>query len=83
VQKRKINGFDRITKRAAFNAYKNGKTVYFFPVNIAPGTMWHCEIAIKNDSPRKWEDIVNEFEYYNCINSETGKYTAFYIKRGE
>ena len=75
-----INGYTRITKRAAFTAYKNGCTVYFCPVNLAPGTMWKPEIPITNDSPRKWEDIVNAFEYYNCINSETGKYTAFYIK---
>lgn len=23
---------------------------------------------------------LNQFEFYNCINSETGKYTAFYIQ---
>lgn len=23
---------------------------------------------------------LNQFEFYNCINTETGKYTAFYIQ---
>ena len=23
--------------------------------------------------------VLSHFEYYNCCNSETGKYTAFYI----
>ena len=74
-----INGYKRITKHAAFTAYKNGKTIYLCPVKLAPGSVWRAEIPIRNDSPRKWESIINEFEYYNCC-SERGYYTAFYIK---
>ena len=33
------------------------------------------EIGVIND----FNNLVNSFEYYNCINSETGKYSAFYI----
>lgn len=74
-----INGYKRITKRAAFTAYKNGETIYLIPVKLAPGGFWHPEIPIRNDSPRKWEAIINEFEYYNCCN-ERGRYAAFYIR---
>ena len=28
---------------------------------------------------RKYNFSVDGFEFYNCTNSETGKYTAFYI----
>ena len=75
-----INGYRRITKREAFKRYKEGKTIYFCPVNLRPGNLWHWEVAVRNNSPRKWESIVNEFEYYNCINSETGRYAAFYVR---
>ena len=74
-----INGYKRITKRAAFTAYKNGQTIYLIPVKLAPGGFWRPEIPIRNGSPREWESIINEFQYYNC-NSVAGKYTAFYIK---
>ena len=74
-----INGYKRITKAEAFKEYKNGNTIYLIPVKLAPGGFWHPEIPIKNDSPRKWESIINEFQYYNCC-SERGYYTAFYIK---
>lgn len=76
-----INGYKRITKAAAFNEYKNGNTIYLTPVKLAPGGFWNVGTPIKNDSPRKWESIINEFEFYNC-SYETGYYTAFYIKEG-
>ena len=43
-----VNGYKRITKRAAFTAYKNGQTIYLIPVKLAPGGFWHPEIPIKN-----------------------------------
>lgn len=57
---------------------------------MRPFTPWHSEhrinrkdraqfvvdeIGVVND----FNNLVNSFEYYNCINSETGKYSAFYI----
>lgn len=78
MKKIHVNGYKRITKHAAFTAYKNGDTIYLCPVNFAPGSIWRPEMPIKNDTPRKWEAIINEFQYYNC-NSKAGKYVAFYI----
>ena len=74
-----VNGYKRITKAEAFKEYKNGNTIYLIPVKLTPGGFWNPEIPIKNDSPRKWESIINEFEFYNC-DYERGYYTAFYIK---
>jgi hypothetical protein len=88
----RYNGFTfrRVSKATAWKAYKNGLDVFVIPHNLAPFTGWHneCklnrkfregfvadEIGLKND----FESILNSAVYYNCINSETGKYLAFYI----
>lgn len=82
--------FKRIAKHAAKRAYKNGSTIILCPVNLRPGAPYHFkmtlnrkqretfiidEIGLEND----FNDYVASFEYYNCNNSETGYYTAFYI----
>lgn len=82
--------FKRIDKKTARTAYKNGLTVIICPCNLRPFTPWNNEhrmnrkdraqfvldeIGVVND----FNNLVNSFEYYNCINSETGKYSAFYI----
>lgn len=87
------NGIDfvRINKTQARNAYLAGKTVYIVPCNIRPFSTWRYEyplnrknrenfcideIGVKND----FNSYVNSFEFYNCINSETGKFSAFYME---
>ena len=82
--------WERITKKQARAAYINGLSVIICPVNLRPGEPYHPEtvinrknreqfaadeIGVKND----FNNYVNSFEFYNCRNSETGKYTAFYI----
>lgn len=82
--------FERISKKTARAAYINGLSVILCPVNLRPGEPYHPEtvinrknreqftadeIGVKND----FNNYVNSFEFYNCPNSETGKYTAFYI----
>ena len=73
--------YTRISKAAARKAYIAGNTVYFCPVKMHPENMYIPAVPVRNDSPRRWEDIINNFERYNCT-TETGKYTAFYIKNG-
>lgn len=78
--------FQRVSKKDARRAYNNGLAVIFCPVNLRPGKPWKPEAVIcphsfevVNDVITPFEKRVNEFEYYNCINNETGRYTAFYI----
>ena len=82
--------FKRIPKNAAKIAYKNGLTIILCPVNLRPGAPYHFEMTLnrKQREPFVIDEIglendfnncVGSFEYYNCKNSETGKYTAFYI----
>ena len=83
--------YKRISKNAARAAYKNGLTVVICPCNLRPFTPWHNEhrmnrkdreqfvldeIGVMND----FNNSVCSFEYYNCSNSKTGKYAAFYIQ---
>ena len=83
--------YKRINKKEARAAYKNGLTVVICPCNLAPFTPWHNEhrmnrkdrerfvideIGVLND----FNNVISSFEYYNCPNSETGKYAAFYIE---
>ena len=82
--------FKRVDKKTARAAYINGLSIILCPVNLRPGEPYHPEtvinrknreqftvdeIGVKND----FNNYVNSFEFYNCTNSETGKYAAFYI----
>jgi len=83
VYKFNYRGFDfkRISKKTARRAYNNGLTVMFCPVNLNPfnGVGFGAPISKADSDGRDFDTVVNSFEYYNCINSETGVYTAFYI----
>lgn len=79
MNKYSVNGFTRISKAAARKLYNAGQIVYFCACNMRPGCDWHPEIAVQQTG-EPFENRVNNFQWYNCINSETGKYTAFYIR---
>lgn len=75
--------FERISKKTAKTAYKNGLTVVFSPVNLKPfNNFYSLDVDINknnlNCNGLEFEKVVNAYENYNC-NSETGLYTAFYI----
>lgn len=74
--------YKRIDKRTARRAFDNGLTVVFCPCNLRPFTPWHCETDIQKSrcDGYSFDYMVNLFEVYNCRDSETGKYTAFYIE---
>lgn len=70
----------RVSKRTARKAYNNGQAVAITPRNIYPFNVWGTTSTYAGgDGCTPFEDVVNAFEYYNCINSDTGKYAAFYI----
>lgn len=74
--------FIRVDKKTARRAYNNGLNVVFCPVNISPLNKWGLEMTMNCENLNcnfiEFDKLVNEYEFYNC-NSETGKYTAFYI----
>lgn len=71
----------RVTKKAAERLYNDGEYIIIAPCNIRPelyGSIEHNAgpAAEYND---RFNNIVAAFTWYNCINSETGRYPAFYI----
>lgn len=82
--------FERITKAQARRCYKMGLTVIICPCNLRPFSPFHFETGINRRNREQFtldeigvvndfNNQINSFEYYNCTNHETGKYTAFYI----
>ena len=71
--------FQRIDKKSARRAYNNGLRVMLCPVNLRPGYPYHPKTSISGKAAATFEKAVNAFEFYNCTDNETGRYTAFYI----
>lgn len=85
--------FERVSKATAKRAFIDGFTIAFCPSNLRPGTMWHTEFITDREArgalyadetgvSNDFNNLLNSFEYYNCTNAETGKYTAFFLEMG-
>ena len=80
------NTYKRVSKATARKLFNNNVEIYLCAVNLRPFSMWHCECRILrtdhdlDDIENTFEHHVNAFEFYNCRDTETGKYTAFYVK---
>lgn len=88
----KFGNLVRISKTAARKLWGK-RDMSFCPCNLRPGFPWRPnidvfakEIAEKQNS--QWEHerkqsafdyVVNNFEFYNCVSNETGRYTTFYL----
>ena len=83
--------YKRVRKDRARAAYLAGKTILLCPCKMRPFSMWYsaCPIIPRDvsrddsyindaDALRNFEIEINHFEYYNCRDAQTGKYTAFY-----
>lgn len=82
--------FTRISKASARKQFLQGKTVFVLPCKVRFGSPWLSAFPISREAQKvyaideigiknRFESLVNSFEYYNC-NSETGKYSAFYVE---
>jgi hypothetical protein len=69
----------RIDKRRARSLFEMGGTVYLVPVNFVPFGAWIQPVPVNKDQGETFEAYVNSFTYYNCINSETGYFPAYYV----
>lgn len=71
--------YHRISKVQAKKQYLAGNYIIVCPVNLRPDSA--CKpFVVLGDSVRGFENAVNSCTYYNCINSETGRYLAYYAK---
>ena len=86
--------YNRVSKAAARKAYAAGKTVYMQSCNFrlffmfsSPATLNRKTVesdpidGVNENAVIKYFDkFVNSFEYYNCVDNETGYYAAFYME---
>lgn len=76
--------FIKVQKRTAKKLYNSGKTIYLVPCNVYPSetNMWikPCDVNNAKEEMADFDSIVNGFEYFNCNDRQTGRYTSFYIK---
>ena len=86
----KIDGWKRVSKKAARKLYNEGQTIRVCPHKVNPANEFYplsYDMALADvfdPEPYDWEKEfdtrVNRFEYYNCQYNELGKYSAFYVK---
>lgn len=76
--------YERIRKDVARRLYGKGETVYLTPSNVMAddSNLWIKPYPINAESGKNFDNVVTEFEYYNC-NKQLGYYTNFWIDRGE
>ena len=76
--------YTRVRKDVARRLFKEGKTIYLTPSNIAASdsNIWVKPYPVSNRSEENFDNVVNSFEYYNC-NREMGYYTNFWIDEEE
>lgn len=75
--------YKRVSKVAALAAFKAGKTIYLSPCNLRPFGLFYKAAAMEpqngGGSELYFDNYVTGFEFYNCVNQETGKYAAYYL----
>jgi hypothetical protein len=69
----------RINKKRARNLFNKGVKIYLCPSNFCPIGVWFNAFDVDLTAGEAFDTILNNFEYYNCINNETGYFTSFYI----
>lgn len=74
--------WERITRNKAEKAYNEGHKIALCPVNIRTCSPYCQPIPVTNGCGKTFRAVVNEFECYNCINTETGKYAKFFMING-
>lgn len=74
----------RVRKDVARKRFNEGRILYLTPSNVAASdsNLWIKPYPINNRAGQDFDDIVNNFEYYNC-NWELGYYTNFWINTEE
>jgi hypothetical protein len=69
----------RINKKRARNLFNKGVKIYLCPSNFRPIGPWFNAFDVDLSAGEAFDTILNNFEYYNCMNRETGYFASFYI----
>lgn len=73
---------EKINKREARKRYIRGEEIHICPCKVNPLSMYWSDGVILRvwESPKLFDSIITEFEYYNCQLRETGYYAAYYVE---
>lgn len=80
--------FKRINKREARNRAARGESIGVCACNIDPvNPYWHYMSWYHPageqdafDGYDTFDAFVNAYEYYNCLNRQTGHYASYYVE---
>jgi hypothetical protein len=74
--------YRRIGKSRARQAWDAGLDVVFCPHRLYPFGGWRPSILASQQSfaGRAFDDVVREFESYNCCWNETGYYASYFVR---
>ena len=66
----------QVSKPTAKKLFNSGQRVFLQSSNFLPFGVWSTALELNN--AYGFTIATNEFERYNCINSQTGKYVTYY-----
>lgn len=69
----------QIDKRKAKSLFEQNKQVFICGSNLYPFSEWGVLLEMHDLWGHSFESVVNQYKFYNCINSETGLYPVFYV----
>ena len=81
--------YEKINKRKARKLYNRGHVIFLLPCRVSQvalhgGNMFVQPFSISLTKVyRDFDRLVNEYEYYNCIDTTIGKHASFYIETKE
>lgn len=76
----------RVSKKTARRLFDiDKKEIFFIPCKASLHSPWGLGLIYppKDNNHTHFDQICNEFEYYNCNTAELGRTASFYAKEGE
>lgn len=82
------NNYQRISKAKLYNLARQTASdeirklkFIIAACNLRPEILGACfTFQELNNADTALNNYINSFEYYNCVNAETGKYASFYME---
>ena len=70
----------QINKVQARKLYEQDKPFIIVPANMRPDSVMAIKVQNGIWGHENFNNFYNEFCYYNCNNSEVGRYPRFYVE---
>jgi len=76
----------KINKCKARKLWDNGKEILIIPCNMRPDSEWYRNSWFKKElayMDYAFDKLIWNYEYYNCLDGQTGFYAKYYIREGK